>query len=82
MVKNILLLYHAIKLFDIYLIDITGTTSIKYNPVVAKIFDPPNGSCDLTFRQWNIVAPSRKSTILCSNYDHPSGITCISGAFN
>jgi galacturan 1,4-alpha-galacturonidase len=71
----------AAKIFDIYVIDLTGKTSSKYDPVVAKIACPPNGTCDLTFRQWDIVAPSGNSTVLCSNYDHPVGIKCTPGAY-
>ena len=66
----------AAKLYDVYLINVTGKTSTTHDPVVAKIAGPPNGTCDITFKQWDIVAPSGKSTVLCSNYDHPTGITC------
>jgi galacturan 1,4-alpha-galacturonidase len=71
----------AAKIFDIHFIDVTGKTSNKYDPVVAKIECPENGTCDLTFLGWNIVSPSGSSTVLCSNYDHPSGITCTPGNF-
>ncbi|CAF0949516.1 unnamed protein product [Adineta ricciae] len=30
-------------------INITGKTSLKYNPKVAKIYCPPSGTCDITF---------------------------------
>jgi galacturan 1,4-alpha-galacturonidase len=68
-------------LFDIKLIDFTGKTSSKYDPAVANINCPPKGTCDLTFVRWDIVSPSNNSTVLCSNYDHPSGVTCTPGAF-
>jgi galacturan 1,4-alpha-galacturonidase len=71
----------AAKIFDIYVIDLTGKTSSKYDPVVAKIACPPNGTCDLTFVRWDIVSPSNNSTVLCSNYDHPIGIKCTPGAY-
>jgi galacturan 1,4-alpha-galacturonidase len=70
------------KLLDIHFMNITGRTSKKYDPVVANIACPPNGSCDLTFKQWSIVSPSGNSTVRCSNYDHPSGITCIPNNFS
>ena len=66
----------AAKVSEISLINITGKTGEKYDPVVAKIFGPPSGTCDITFKQWNIIAPSGKSTVLCSHCDHPSGIPC------
>jgi galacturan 1,4-alpha-galacturonidase len=64
------------KLLDIRLLDIKGKTSKKYDPVVARIDCAPDGTCDLAFTQWDITAPSRRSTVLCSHYDHPSGIKC------
>ena len=66
---------------DIKLIDFTGTTSREYDPAVTNINCPPKGSCDLTFVGWNIVSPSKNSTVLCNNYKHPSGVTCTPGAF-
>ena len=70
------------QLLNINFINITGKTSRHYDPVVAKIECPPNGTCDLAFKQWNIVSPSGNSTVLCRNYEHPSGITCTPGVFN
>jgi galacturan 1,4-alpha-galacturonidase len=66
----------AAKLVDIHFSNIIGKTSNKYDPVVARIDCPPTGTCDLTFKQWDIVTPTGNSTVLCSNYDHPSGVTC------
>ena len=66
----------AAKLVDISLHDVVGKTSKKYDPVVAKIDCPPAGTCELTFTKWNIIAPSGNSIVHCSNYDHPSGVTC------
>lgn len=71
----------AAQIFDIRFFNITGTTSTTHDPVVAKIECPPNGTCDLKFTDWNVVSPSGKSTVLCSHYDHPSGITCTPGDF-
>jgi len=71
----------APMLSDIHLINFTGKTSSKYDPDVANIDCPPKGTCDLTFSGWNIIAPSKKSTVLCGNYDHSSGFKCTPGAF-
>jgi galacturan 1,4-alpha-galacturonidase len=68
-------------LSNIKLIDIIGKTSNKYDPDVANINCPPTGTCDLTFFGWNVTAPGGNSTVLCSNYDHPSGVKCTPGAF-
>ena len=68
-------------LSNINLADFTGTTSNTYDPDVANINCPANGTCDLTFARWNIVAPSGKSIVLCGNYNHPSGVVCTPGAF-
>ena len=70
------------QLLDINFINITGKTSRDHDPVVAQIDCPPSGTCDLTFKDWNIVAPSGNSTVLCSNYEHPSGIKCTARVFN
>lgn len=66
----------AAELLDIHFINITGTTSQKYDPVVARLECPPNGTCDLTFQQWNVLAPSGRSSVICRYYEHPSGIVC------
>lgn len=68
-------------LSNINLIDFVGNTSSTYDPDVANINCPANGNCDLTFLRWNIVAPSGNSTVLCSNYRKPFGVTCTPGAF-
>jgi galacturan 1,4-alpha-galacturonidase len=68
-------------LSNIKLINFTGITSSKYDPDVANIDCPPNGTCDLTFKGWNVVSPSKNSTVLCSYYDKPSGVTCTPGAY-
>ena len=65
----------AAQLSNIHFIGLIGKTSNKYDPVVARIDCPPAGTCDLTFRQWDIVAPSGNSTVLCSN-DHHFGTVC------
>ena len=66
----------AAQISDIRFINITGTTSKIHDPVVAKIGCPGNGTCELSFTQWNVVSPNGSTTVLCSHYDHPSGITC------
>lgn len=68
-------------LSNINLIDFVGNTSSTYDPDVANINCPANGNCDLTFFRWNIVASSGNSTVLCSNYRKPFGVTCTPGAF-
>lgn len=70
----------AAKLFNIKIIDIIGKTSHEYDPNVANINCPPAGTCDLTFSGWNVTTPSGNSTVLCSHYDHPSGVKCTPGA--
>ncbi|CAF1423825.1 unnamed protein product [Adineta ricciae] len=69
------------RLSRIHLMNFTGKTSRKYEPHVANIDCPPNGTCDLTFTGWDIIAPHRKSVVLCAHYDHPSGVKCTPGAF-
>ena len=71
----------AATLSNINIIDFVGKTSKLYDPDVANINCPAKGTCDLTFSGWNIVTPSGNSTVLCGNYDHPSGVTCTPGAF-
>nr|ACD54811.1 endo-xylogalacturonan hydrolase-like protein [Adineta vaga] len=66
----------AAELSNIRFININGKTSKKYDPNIAKINCPPSGTCDITFIQWDIVAPSGNSTVLCSDYHNPSGIIC------
>ena len=70
------------QLLNINFINITGTTSQRYDPYIGKIFCPPNGTCDLTFNQWNVRSPTGGSSALCSHYEHPSGITCKTNAFH
>jgi len=69
----------AAKLSNIRFININGKTSKQYEPIVAKIECPPKGTCDIAFTKWDINAPRGKSTVLCSYYDHPSGIKCTPG---
>ena len=71
----------AAILSNIKLINFTGITSSKYDPDVANIDCPPNGTCDLTFQGWNVISPSRNKTVLCNYYDNPIGVTCTPGAF-
>jgi len=71
----------AATLSNIKLINIIGKTSNEYDPDVANINCPPAGTCDLTFSGWNVTAPSGNSTVLCNNYEHPSGVKCTPGAF-
>jgi galacturan 1,4-alpha-galacturonidase len=70
----------AATLSNINLIDFIGRTSNIYDPDVANIDCPADGTCDLTFSGWNIIAPSGNSTVLCSNYNDPSGVKCTPGA--
>ena len=35
----------------------------------------------MTFLGWKVTTPSGNSTVLCNNYDHPSGVKCTPGAF-
>ena len=71
----------AAILSNIKLINFTGITSSKYDPDIANIDCPPVGTCDLTFKGWNIISPSKNTTVLCNYYDHPSGVTCTPGAY-
>jgi len=71
----------AAILSDIKIIDFTGKTSGMYDPDVANIDCPPRGTCDLTFAGWDVIAPSKNSTVLCDYYDHPRGIKSTHGAF-
>jgi galacturan 1,4-alpha-galacturonidase len=71
----------AAILSDIKIINFTGKTSGMYDPDVANIDCPPRGTCDLTFVGWDVIAPSKNSTVLCDYYDHPRGVKCTHGAF-
>lgn len=66
---------------NITLINFTGVTSTKYDPAVANIDCSSKGTCDLTFEGWNVLSPTKNNTVLCANYNNPTGITCTPGAF-
>ncbi|CAF1502399.1 unnamed protein product [Adineta ricciae] len=71
----------AAKLYDINFINLRGRTSKTYDPVVANIECPPLGICNLVFKEWHVLSPSGNSTVLCSYYEHPSGIQCTNKEF-
>ena len=60
--------------------NISGTTSSKYDPVVANLNCPPKGSCGIKFTGFTVKAPSGKATVLCDSKVSNAGVTCTSGA--
>jgi len=65
---------------DVYFKNFQGTTSKKYEPVVANLDCPGNGTCDIYFSSFVINPPSGTAEFLCANIDSTPGITCTSGA--
>ncbi|KAE8152971.1 putative endo-xylogalacturonan hydrolase A [Aspergillus avenaceus] len=58
----------------------SGTTSDKYDPVVANLNCGANGICDVTINAFEVKAPSGSARILCANTPSSIGVTCDSGA--
>ncbi|KAI9727876.1 MAG: hypothetical protein M1834_007922 [Cirrosporium novae-zelandiae] len=65
---------------DVYFKDFSGTTSSKYEPVIANIDCPADGTCDVYFEDWTVKPPSGTAEYLCANIDSTPGITCTDGA--
>ncbi|KAK7732519.1 hypothetical protein SLS53_008404 [Cytospora paraplurivora] len=67
-------------LTDIVVKGFSGTTSDKYDPVVANIDCPEDGTCGLKISSWTVKAPSGSAENLCANTPSSLGITCTDGA--
>jgi galacturan 1,4-alpha-galacturonidase len=65
---------------DVYFKNFKGTTSTKYEPVIANLDCPASGTCDVYFSGWSVNPPSGTAEYLCANIDSSPGITCTSGA--
>ncbi|ROV90443.1 hypothetical protein VSDG_08472 [Cytospora chrysosperma] len=58
----------------------SGTTSDKYDPVVANIDCPEDGTCDITMSDMTVQSPSGSAEWLCANMPSELGVKCTSGA--
>ncbi|ETS84574.1 putative endo-xylogalacturonan hydrolase A [Pestalotiopsis fici W106-1] len=67
-------------LTDIVVSGFSGTTSDKYEPTVANIDCPADGTCDITMSGMTVKAPSGTGRYLCANTPSNLGVTCTSGA--
>ncbi|KAF7180706.1 hypothetical protein CNMCM7691_009997 [Aspergillus felis] len=65
---------------DIVVKGFTGTTSSKYDPVVANLDCGANGTCGVSVSDFTVKAPSGKATVQCANTPSNLGVTCTSGA--
>ncbi|CZR61716.1 related to polygalacturonase 1 precursor [Phialocephala subalpina] len=65
---------------DVYFKNFKGTTSTKYEPVVANLNCPGSGTCDIYFSNFAVNPPTGTAKFLCANVDSTPGITCSSGA--
>jgi len=70
----------AATLTDVNFINIQGTTNTEYEPDVANIDCPADGTCDISFSGWDVVPPSGSAVNLCANTPSSIGLTCTSGA--
>ena len=70
----------AAKLSGVYFKNFKGTTSTHYEPTVANIDCPADGTCGVTFVNWDVNPPSGTAVNLCANTGSGIGITCTSGA--
>lgn len=68
------------SLTDVHFNGFTGTTSNKYEPVVANLDCPPDGTCDVYVEDFDVTPPSGTAEVLCANFDVSPGVTCTSGA--
>lgn len=65
---------------DVYFKNFKGTTSTKYEPVIADIDCPADGTCGVQFSGWSVAPPSGMAEYLCANTGSSIGIACTSGA--
>ena len=70
----------AASLSGIYFKNFQGTTSTHYEPTVANINCPADGTCGVTFVNWDVKPPSGTAVNLCANTPTSLGIACKSGA--
>ncbi|KAF5366849.1 hypothetical protein D9758_006488 [Tetrapyrgos nigripes] len=56
--------------------NIRGTTSTQFDPVVANMNCPADGTCNISFSGFTVKAPSGKVEVLCSAVDSNLGVTC------
>ncbi|CZR66596.1 probable polygalacturonase 1 precursor [Phialocephala subalpina] len=65
---------------DVYFKNFKGTTSTKYEPVIANLDCPADGTCDVYLSGWSVKPPSGTAEYLCASIDSTPGVTCTSGA--
>ncbi|GIJ90493.1 hypothetical protein Asppvi_009448 [Aspergillus pseudoviridinutans] len=65
---------------DIVVKGFSGTTSSKYDPVVANLDCGADGTCGVSVSDFTVKAPSGKATVQCANTPSNLGVTCTSGA--
>jgi galacturan 1,4-alpha-galacturonidase len=68
------------SLTDINFKNFKGTTSTSYEPVIANLDCPEDGTCDIYFSEWAVEPPTGTAEYLCANIDSTPGIMCTSGA--
>lgn len=68
------------QITDVVVKGYSGTTSDGYDPVVANIDCPADGTCGITMSDMTVEAPSGSSEYLCANTPSDLGVTCTSGA--
>ncbi|KAJ1567455.1 hypothetical protein HK405_005902 [Cladochytrium tenue] len=67
-------------LTSVYFKGFTGTTSSKYDPDVANIDCPGDGTCDVYVPSFSVKAPSGEDVVLCANVPSTVGVICTAGA--
>ncbi|KAG5727800.1 hypothetical protein E4T56_gene4158, partial [Termitomyces sp. T112] len=58
---------------DVYWTNVSGTTSSKYDPVVANLNCPSLGTCNIHVSSFTVKPPSGKADVLCSAVDVYTG---------
>lgn len=67
-------------LTDVVFTGFSGKTSTTYEPVVANLDCPADGTCGVTLSDMTVEPPSGSAEYLCANTPSDIGITCTSGA--
>ncbi|KAK0213113.1 glycoside hydrolase family 28 protein [Desarmillaria ectypa] len=68
-------------LTDVHFTNFKGTTSGKYDSVIANLHCPSAGTCDIYFSSFGVSSPSGGAEVLCSNIDNSDfGLSCSGSA--
>ncbi|THU81731.1 glycoside hydrolase family 28 protein [Dendrothele bispora CBS 962.96] len=60
--------------------NIRGTTSSSFDPVVANMDCPADGTCNISFSEFTVTSPSGGASVLCSGVDSNLGVSCSGAA--